>query len=59
MITLKSKGDGTVSVHQSDVDNYQIEIIDSCGNKLVANVSEKQISNLAETIARYNDLKIN
>lgn len=58
MITMLSKEDCEISFHQSDVDNYQVEIIDSAGNRLAGNVTEKQINNLAEVIARHNDLKL-
>lgn len=57
MICMQAKGKEQVTLHQTDIDNYELEIFNNNGSTK-AQLTEQQVNALAERIAKYNDLKL-
>lgn len=57
MICMQAKGKEQVTLHQTDIDNYELEIFNNNGSTKVQ-LTEQQVNALAERIAKYNDLKL-
>lgn len=55
MICMTAKGKEQVTLHQTDIDNYELEIFNNNDSTKVQ-LTEQQVNALAERIAKYNDL---
>ena len=56
MITLNTQKKESLSIHQKDIDVYQVEVRGFNGTAKIE-LTEKQINDLAKRIAQYNDLE--
>ena len=55
MITLNTQKKESLSIHQKDIDVFEVEVRGLNGAGKVE-LTEKQINDLAKKIAQYNDL---
>ena len=58
MICMTAKGKEQVTLHQTDIDNYELEIFNNNGSVKVQ-LTQKQVNALAERIAKHNGLGLN
>lgn len=57
MITLTTPKEESASLHQVDVDKYELEVRAMNGTAKIE-LTESQVNDLAKTIAQYNDLSL-
>lgn len=58
MICMQAKDKEQVTLHQTDIDNYELEILNNNGSTKVQ-LTERQVNALAVRIAKHNNLNFN